>query len=144
MDAELPWLWRWLTRPHFRHVCMMRYDLDFDVWLFVEWSSRRLYVELYRGEDVDGILHKFREEGVLLAIDTQALEKNSRPRMPLYCVTWAKQLLGIDAPFVLTPHQLACELLKRGADVIFDKYLDGDDHGNLRPAGSTEAPASRS
>ena len=135
-------MWRWCTRPYFRHVCMMRYDLDFDVWLFVEWSSRRLYVELYRGEDVDGIFYKFREEGVLLAIDTQTLEKNSRPRMPLYCVSWAKQLLGIDAPFILTPYQLSCELLKRGADVIFNNHLEGVSNGNLQPARSTKASAS--
>ena len=119
VDSDLPLWLRWMARPKFQHIVMMRYDVDYDVWLFVEWSARRLFIELYRKEEVDAIWNDIRERGCLISVEAETGMINMRPRMPIYCVTWAKQLIGIKAPMVLTPYQLYCELLRRGADVIF-------------------------
>ena len=98
---------------------MLKWDPDYEVWVFIEWSSRRLYVELYDRETAKGIFWKLYEEGTALSCETQTLEENRRPRLPLYCVTWAKQLLGVEDWRIITPYQLKCELLRRGASVMF-------------------------
>ncbi len=120
VDADLPWWLRWMTRPKFRHIVMMRYDVDYKIWLFVEWSSRRLYVEVYKKDEVSCIWEDIRARGSMLSIETKEIFGNMSPKMPIYCVTWAKQLIGLNEPFILTPYQLSCELKRLGADVIFE------------------------
>lgn len=143
IEAEVPWWLRLLTRPNFRHVVALRYDHRFDVWIFIEWSSRRLFVENYKGEEIDPVLAKLRAEGGMLALDVTT-RTNFAPRAPLYCVSWTKQLLGISAPWVLTPWQLACELRRRGAGVIFEPSCKENANGRIFERTETASgPSSR-
>jgi len=49
------------------------------------------------------------------------------PRL-IYCVSFVKHILGINNPFILTPYQLYCELIKRGGKPIFES-IEGETNG---------------
>jgi hypothetical protein len=42
------------------------------------------------------------------------------PRL-MYCVSFIKHIVGLNKFWVLTPYQLYCELLKDGAQIMFEK-----------------------
>jgi len=103
---------------------MLKYDAVFDAWLFVEWSSRKLYIELYNKKDITAVFWHLQQNGFAVRFDSEVLPINPRPRLLLYCVTWAKHALGIDAWWVITPYQLKCELIRRGGSVMFDETIE--------------------
>lgn len=121
VDTDVPWWLRMWTRKGFRHVIMMRYEPKYNLWHFVEWSSKRLFVEMLQGDEATAVWWRVENEGSMLSFETQGITGNIRPRLPLYCVSWAKQLLGLRLPRVITPYQLSCELKRLGADVIFEQ-----------------------
>lgn len=121
VETALPWWLRILTRKWFRHVVALKYDPDYDIWVYIEWSSRKLFFELYKGEEVTAILMDIKERGSLLAVESEIARGDMVANAPVYCVTWVKHLVGFKNYFCLTPYHLYCELKKRGADVIFEK-----------------------
>lgn len=120
VDSDLPWYWKWMTKPGFQHIFAMRYDPVMDVWIFVEWSGHQLHVELYRGPDVDAIFWQLRRNGhTMVSFKTDSHRDHLfAPLFPIYCVSWAKHLVGLRSNFIYTPHQLYKALLKAGGQPL--------------------------
>ena len=117
-DQDIPAPWKWFTRPGFVHVWATTY---IDVWLFLEWSSYRLFIELVDGDTVDALFAISKKSGTL--IETRSVEepvKLTRPTMPTYCVSLLKQLLGLRG-VIVTPYQLFCAIKRDGGRVIFQQ-----------------------
>ena len=45
----------------------------------------------------------------------------------MYCVSFVKHIVGVNKFWVMSPHQLYCELLKNGAKPMFEEQ--GDKNG---------------
>lgn len=116
-------------RPGFSHAFVFRYDAVSGQWINCEWCAARLHIEVLPPEIVNATLQYMKESG--FAVLAFTVENNGPvflPRMPVYCISWIKQLLGVRRCWALTPWQLFCALKKRGAEVIFD--FDGARHGH--------------
>lgn len=103
-DTEIAWLRR-LLRPGFRHVFVALPAPG--GWITVDPLSTRLEVAFHPlAADMD-LAGWFRAQGhLVLPVPRQVPMPPRTLLAPLTCVSVAKRLLGIDAPFVLTPWQL--------------------------------------
>lgn len=113
--ARLRW-WRWFTRPGYRHVCAWCAAGDGGA-LFLDPLAGRLTVEFFP-MPVERVTRHFIDAGVwTLAYAAPAPNIAARPTLrPLVtCTEIVKSALGLRAWHVITPHQLARELRRRGA-----------------------------
>lgn len=112
-----PW-WARLLAPGYRHVLACR-PAGEGRTLLVEQRGTHLAVEVLpmpAGAFVRGLLDAAQGWALL----AEAAPGPARPRLrgPLTCVEACKALLGLRAPFVLTPRQLARFLRRRGAKPV--------------------------
>jgi hypothetical protein len=109
------------TKPGFRHCFAFRYLAKADLWVVVDWSNRGLSLGTVPKEAVDLIIIAVNQSGGAF-LEILAKPQNSRviPPLPLYCVTAIKELVGLRDWRVITPWQLYCALLRRGAQRMFD------------------------
>jgi hypothetical protein len=121
VPKTLPAPWRWFINKQFSHVTAFRYDPDFNAWHFVEWCGICIHVELWRGEQMDNLFAWLKRDGALISYEAE-IDPNKiiKFRMPFYCVSWVKHLLGLRRCAAITPRQLFCALKKRGGSVIFE------------------------
>lgn len=114
--------WKLFTwkRPKFGHVYVVQYDPSTDVWIKLECASERLKVDVYRGEDANPLINHIQNNCICLDVKP-AICRTQLPRW-LYCVTMVKHFVGVKNPFIFTPYQLYCELIKRGSQRIFEPY----------------------
>ncbi len=121
-NGVIPLPWRWLCKENYEHVFAMRYDAKVDCWVLCEWLGRNLHIELLTGEKVEWMFHQASVQGNMIAYEGRYPERLVLNfRMPIYCVTWVKHLLGLKGCFAVTPYQLFCALRKRGGSVMFSE-----------------------
>ncbi len=120
IGRPLPWPWRWFIRPDFAHVMAFRFDPRLSEWIFVEWSGMTVFVEVWPGENMDGLFTLLKHEGALISYEAESHLSEWKFRMPFYCVSWVKHLLSLRGCAAVTPYQLFCALKKRGGTVIFE------------------------
>ena len=121
VPTRLPLPWRWFIHPNFAHVMAFRVDITANAWVFTEWSGVKLHIEIWKGRDMDDIFAWLGEEGALVSFEARHDPlKLIKLRMPFYCVSWVKHLLGLRNSAAVTPYQLFCTLRKRGGTVIYD------------------------
>lgn len=116
-DAALlrPAWWACLLRRDRRHVVAFR-ALTPGHTLLVNHTGTVLAVEvLPQSADAFAEMLQAQHGAVLLAPPPAAARSGPALRGPMTCVEAVKALLGIRAPFVLTPEQLACHLVRAGA-----------------------------
>lgn len=103
-DTDLPWL-RFL-RPGFRHVFAAMPVAG--GWITLDPLSNRLELAFHPLPDGSDLAGWFRQRGhhVLAARRRPPSSAIPFPLTPLTCVGVVKRLLGLRAPFVLTPWQL--------------------------------------
>lgn len=119
-DCELPFGLRRLMKRGFRHVFAMTYVADRDFWLFVEWTSYRMHVEILDGEQSDAVFARCRRECTLVEAPVVNMPPScATPMVPVYCVSYVKQLIGLRG-MIWTPFQLFRALQKHGGKIIFD------------------------
>ncbi len=113
--------WRLFTahRPQFGHVFIIYYDVDNNIWIKFECASQRFVIDTYKGEDADWLVGYLIENCICLDCETEHTVIYA-PRFT-YCVSIAKHFVGIRSPWILTPYQLYCELIKKGAKRIFEQ-----------------------
>jgi hypothetical protein len=117
----LPKPWRWFIDNQFAHCMAFRYDPVVDGWIFAEWAGTCLHIEVWRGEKMDNLFAWLKQDGALISFEVSVDPDNIvKFRMPFYCVTWVKHLLGIRKCAAVTPKQLFSALKKRGGSVIFE------------------------
>ena len=118
----LPLPWKWICRDGYKHVYAMRYDPNMDCWILCEWLGFRLHIELLRGEKVEALFHQASQSGGMVSYESEYRDGLAfNFRMPIYCVTWAKHLLGLQLCPAVTPYQLFCALRNRGGSVMFEQ-----------------------
>jgi len=118
----LPLPWRWMCRDGYQHVYAMRYDPFMDCWILCEWLGIRLHIEVLRGEKVAALFHQASQSGGMVSYESKYSNGIAfNFRLPIYCVTWAKHLLGLQYCSAVTPYQLFCALRKRGGSVMFEQ-----------------------
>ncbi len=121
VPKTLPLPWRWFIHPNFAHVMAFRFDLVANAWVFTEWSGTKLFIEVWHGKDMDDIFAWLGKEGALVSFEARHDPlKLIKLRMPFYCVSWVKHLLGLRNSAAVTPYQLFCTLRTRGGKVIYD------------------------
>ena len=121
-DGKIRRPWKWFTKPGFCHVWAATYVAELDHWVFVEWMSNRLFMEILAGIQMEALFQHTSENGTLLEIGVSE-KPNPRhaPLMPIYCVSWVQHLIGISG-IIITPWQLFCALKKHGGKVIFQNH----------------------
>ena len=112
--------WKLFTwnRPKFGHVYAVQYDPNTDVWIKLECASERMKVDVFRGEDADPMIAHIQDNCICLEVEPIPAA-TQLPRW-LYCVSLVKHFVGIKDPFILTPYQLYCELIRKGCRRIFE------------------------
>jgi len=101
---------RWL-KPGFRHVFVAVCLEDpaapaHSCWLRLDWQTGEVAVELVAGATFDLAGH-YRDAGfTVVETETRDGEQGWCPLDVISCVGLAKMILGIRAPFVLTPFSL--------------------------------------
>ena len=119
--------WRLFTahRPDFGHVFAVRYDPELDLWIRFECASQRFNFELLSEEAADYLVYDMVEN--CLCVEVEAVDNSIYAPRWLYCVSFVKHIIGIRKPWVLTPYQLYCELIKKEHRIIFTKEQGEDD-----------------
>lgn len=135
--VEKRW-WHVFTKPGFRHCFAFRYLVKADMWVAVDWSNTGLSLGTIPKEAVDIIIIAVNQSGgAFLEILAKPQERRAIPPLPLYCVTAVKELVGLRDWRVVTPWQLYCALLRRGARRMFDlNYVEENVSG--QPIQETE------
>lgn len=117
----LPKPWCWFIKRKFSHCLAFRFIPSLDRWLLCEWSGQKVFLEVWQGHELDRLFAWIMEEGALISFEARlAQDCIWKFRMPFYCVSWVKHLLGLRNCWALTPYQLFCALKKRGGTVIFE------------------------
>lgn len=122
-------IWKFFTlhRPDFQHVYAVRYDPDLKIWITFEFASQRFNFEWCSGEEAAYLVGDLFENHKCIEIEASEGKPILTPRF-MYCVSFVKHIVGINNPFILTPYQLYCELIKRGGKPIFES-IEGDSDG---------------
>jgi len=122
-------IWKLFTlhRPDFQHVYAVRYDPELGVWVTFEFASQRFNFEWCSGDEAAFLVGDLFENHKCIEIESDYGSAICLPRL-IYCVSFVKHILGINNPFILTPYQLYCELIKRGGKPIFES-IEGDSDG---------------
>ena len=101
--ADLWWL-RFL-RPGFRH-CFVALRFA-DGWVVVNTMAHQTEVGLYPDAQPVSVARHYRARGMtVVACPVRPAPRRPLSWRPFTCVETAKRLLGLDAPWVLTPWQL--------------------------------------
>lgn len=122
-------IWKLFTlhKPDFQHVYAVRYDPDLKIWITFEFASQRFNFEWCSGEEAAYLVGDLFENHKCVEIEASEGKPILTPRF-MYCVSFVKHIVGINNPFILTPYQLYCELIKRGGKPIFES-IEGDSDG---------------
>ena len=102
-STSLKWL-HWL-RPGYRH-CFVAIAQR-DVWIICDPLSHRTDLIVVCGHTREDLVAWYRQHG-LTVVETRVRRAPRRPApiRPFSCVEAVKRILGIHAPWVLTPWQL--------------------------------------
>ncbi len=121
VPKQLPRPWRWFIHKNFSHVLAFRYDPKHEVWIFLEWSGMTVFAEIWEGKEMDSLFTWLKHDGALVSYEARHNPSEIiKLRMPFYCVSWVKHLLGLRNCIAMTPYQLYKELIKRGGTVIYN------------------------
>lgn len=108
----------------FKHCGVMSYDPYTKVWLLIEYIFGNLLVETLTEQKVDAIFRMIQmKKGHILKVPVQYKLTRFPTLMGSWikehsCVSYVQRLLGLDKFWIFTPHQLFCELKKRGFSEI--------------------------
>lgn len=102
-DASL--LWLRLLRPGFRH-CFVAVARS-DAWIICNSLSHYTDLDVARGLTIVQLAAWYRRAGFLVVeTTTRVPPRRCAPVRPFTCVESVKRILGLHAPWVLTPWQL--------------------------------------
>ena len=122
-DCRAAW-WNAFTRhrPGFQHVAAYRFCPVGERWIAVDWHARLLNVETLTEQGVEAIINAACKGDVrVLKVETGLGKKCLIPGFA-YCVTAAKQLVGLRSWWVITPWQLFCALKAQGATEPYRRH----------------------
>ena len=127
-ESENIGIWKAFTkhREGFSHVFAVRFDVEHEIWHKYEFSTLGFRFNSYKGEEADILFATMMEN--FTCLDVIVRDKPiCMPRL-MYCVSFVKHIVGINKFWVLTPYQLYCELIKEGAQIMFED-TEGDKNG---------------
>jgi len=111
-------IWKRVCPGTYKHVSIMRYSAPADTWIYIDLNFAGVDVLVGPGDtEVIEIISKTMGEVDVLKFPI----KRPSPVIirPLFnCVAFVKHVLGVKAPFVLTPDQLFHYLLSRDAELF--------------------------
>jgi hypothetical protein len=130
-------LWLRALRPGFRH-CFVAL-LDGSLWLTCDPLKDRIQVSILPVSARFDLAAFYARQGhtVLLGTINPNLPRQPFTLAPLTCVTVAKRLLGVRAPWIATPWQL-CRLLRSQAHGFVSVPPTEPTHGEHRTACRTD------
>ena len=120
-----PWKLFTSHRPDFGHVFAVRYEPELDLWMKFECASQKFNFEFLTKEEADYLAYDMLEN--CICVETEAMDASIYAPRWLYCVSFVKHIIGVRKPWVMTPYQLYCELIKRQHRIIFTKEQGEDD-----------------
>lgn len=129
-DVPKWWMWwaRWV-RLDYRHLAMVRYDEEKEVFVALEIFSGGGHMKIL--EPYQFVIMQNHATEVLSVMSEVNPYSFYFPRI-FTCVSCCKHLLGYFWPTVITPWQLRCTLLKKaGATKHEPDYLDEVKNGHL-------------
>lgn len=101
-----------LLKPGFRHVSIVAHAAPY--WVLVDPAMRGFEVKVMADASVD-LAALYRDSGVTVVDADIAPALAVWPLALANCVGAVKVMLGINAPWIVTPHQLYKHLTKRTA-----------------------------
>lgn len=115
-DKPRRWWHAWMKGPY-DHCFAFGY-VPHKAWVLVDWSSQGLMVRLLEPKEIGALVVEiYRANGLILG-HAAVVDNIVMPRLPIYCVSMVKQLLGLRS-FAVTPTQLAGELQAMGCRRMF-------------------------
>ena len=130
--ASVPKWWMWwahLVNPDYRHLAMVRYDKERNVFISMEIFSGGGHMKVL--EPYQFVMLQKRATEVLSVMSQDNPYNYFFPRL-FTCVSNCKHILGFFWPTVITPYQLRCTLIdKAGATKHEPDYLDEVNDGRF-------------
>ena len=126
-DNRGPWRFFTSHRPDYSHVFAVRYDIYTQTWIRLDFASEKFHCDVVKDEDATELVAALKEYCTCLEYEAQ--ENLTYTPVGFYCVSFIKHLLGIRRFWLVTPYQLHCELLKRGATPIFEREIEETEYG---------------
>lgn len=120
-ESENIGIWKLFTkhRKGFSHVFAVKFDVENKIWTKYEFTTHGFRFENYKDEQADDLFNTMMEYWTCLDVEVKH-KPIYMPRL-MYCVSFIKHIVGLNKFWVLTPYQLYCELLKDGAQIMFEK-----------------------
>ena len=108
----------------FKHCGVMSFDAETKVWLLVEYIFGHILVETLTEKKVDAIFKMIQiKKGKILKVPVKYKLTTFPSIMGSWikehsCVSYVQRLIGLNKFWIFTPHQLFCELKKKGFSEI--------------------------
>ena len=102
----------------FAHCFAMRRDERSGVWTLVEHSIAGLAVEVWNDQQAGAFIEHTLERGHLLYVASRRREVSLVAPLLQTCTSVVKALLGVRAPWVITPRGLYRLLTQMGAEPL--------------------------
>lgn len=102
-DSKLKGL-KWL-KSGFQHCAVVRNEFG-SVWTVIQDGYNRMSVATYLVEEYPDPLMLFEGNSTIIPVEIQTKDRYRGTLCLFNCVEVCKAVLGIRAPFVLTPYQL--------------------------------------
>ncbi len=94
-----------LLKPGFRHCCVLVEAGKY--WVFYNPTSRLTEIAIFESLSIDGIVSWFLNDGhIVVSCRLADAPKKLAPARIFTCVEAVKRIMGIHAPWALTPWQL--------------------------------------
>ena len=110
--------WAPWTSPGFRHVSLLTFT--HGAWILLDPRLSQMELRIFSSDEMNTYVACINVAGGSFLRMPVSVVRCHQPLSPMYCVTVAKRLLGIQS-LAITPKQLYHGLIKRGALKIF-KY----------------------
>lgn len=111
-ETQLAWLR--LLKPGFRH-CFVLLDAG-CCWVRFDPLATAAEIALLPAADAEALAAALRAQGLTIVAATPRRPLRPLPPGPWSCVEAVKRLLGLRAPFLLTPWQLYRRLAREAAE----------------------------
>lgn len=106
--------WERFIAKGFGHVMAYGYCVAARQWVVVDWTKEGLSVMLPDRNELAVMIAWIKTNGVIMEVPAAEFrESRYIPRLPFYCVSMVKHLIGLDC-WAVTPRQLYRQLRKRG------------------------------
>lgn len=117
-DRRAPW--DWLLPKHYRHVFVLGYVVEHDLWICYDVSCFKTEIAIHSNATAGWLLNWAREQGGHLTWPAPVVKQTFAVRPGFWCVPAVKHILGLRC-VAMTPKGLHDYLVRHGATPLTEK-----------------------